>query len=74
MSKRGDIPLSIPDVVIPYSLGALSKHPEYVAAKAGSVESAIKLAVIRRLRPSEISSLQREMKESASKMDKLLGM
>lgn len=45
MSKRGNIPISIPDVIIPYSLGALSKHPEYVAAKAGSVESAIKLAV-----------------------------
>ncbi|PID44095.1 MAG: hypothetical protein CSB47_11690 [Proteobacteria bacterium] len=44
MSKRDHSPVSIPDVVIPYSLGELTSHPDYQAAKAGDTAAALSLA------------------------------
>ncbi|MBK8453309.1 MAG: phosphoribosyltransferase [Thiofilum sp.] len=44
MSKRGNHPVNIPDVLIPYKLGDLNDHPDYQAAKAGDFEAALRIA------------------------------
>lgn len=44
MSKRGEYPVTLPDVMIAYKLGDLNNHPYYPAAKAGDFEAAFRIA------------------------------
>lgn len=44
MAKRGDFPVSIPDVIIPFELGQLTEHPEYSKAKSGDTVAAVRVA------------------------------
>lgn len=41
MSKRGNHPVNIPDALIFHTLGRLSEHPHYLAAKAGDFKAAL---------------------------------
>lgn len=44
MAKRGNFPVSIPDVIVLFELGQLTAHSEYASAKGGNTAAAIRLA------------------------------
>lgn len=43
-SVRDDRPVALPDVIVANSLAATANHPDYVAAKAGDIAAAVRLA------------------------------
>lgn len=43
-AARVDQPVALPDVIVAAGLGAATSHPDYVAAKAGDVSAAVKVA------------------------------
>lgn len=44
-SLRADEPVRVPDVIVGNPLSATANHPDYVAAKAGDVDAAVRLAL-----------------------------